>query len=51
VEALTTQPLIVSDHLILPVGSVIQGSVIQVQPARRLGRNGQWHPVSSGDAA
>ena len=41
VEALTTQPLIVSDHLILPVGSVIQGSVIRVQPARRLGRNGQ----------
>lgn len=41
VEALTTQPLIVSGHLILPVGSVIKGSVIQVRPARRLGRNGQ----------
>jgi hypothetical protein len=41
VEALTTQPLMVSDHLILPVGSVIKGSVTQVQPARRLGRNGQ----------
>ena len=53
VEALTTQPLIVSDHLILPVGSVIQGSVIQVQPARRLGRNGQlrilFHQVTPPD--
>jgi hypothetical protein len=53
VEALTTQPLIVSDHLILPVGSVIKGSVIQVQPARRMGRNGQlrilFHQVTPPD--
>jgi hypothetical protein len=53
VEALTTQPLMVSDHLILPVGSVIKGSVIQVQPARRLGRNGQlrilFHQVTPPD--
>jgi hypothetical protein len=41
VEALITAPLVVSDHLILPEGSVIKGSVMQVQPARRLGRNGQ----------
>jgi len=41
VEALITAPLVVSDHLILPEGSVIHGSVMQVQPARRLGRNGQ----------
>ncbi len=41
IEALITEPLVVSDHLILPEGSVIQGSVVQVQPARRLGRNGQ----------
>jgi len=41
VEALITEPLVVSDHLILPEGSVIKGSVIEVQPARRLGRNGQ----------
>jgi hypothetical protein len=41
VEALITEPLVVSDHLILPEGSVIKGSVMQVQPARRLGRNGQ----------
>ena len=41
VEALITTPLVVSDHLILPEGSVIKGSVMQAQPARRLGRNGQ----------
>jgi hypothetical protein len=41
VEALITEPLVVSDHLILPEGSVIKGSVLQVAPARRLGRNGQ----------
>jgi len=41
VEALITAPLLASDHLILPEGSVIRGSVMQVQPARRLARNGQ----------
>ncbi|HZW96657.1 MAG TPA: hypothetical protein VFF64_27180 [Candidatus Eremiobacteraceae bacterium] len=41
VEALITAPLVMSDHLILPEGSVIKGSVVQAQPARRLGRNGQ----------
>jgi hypothetical protein len=41
VEALITAPLVASDHLILPEGSVIRGSVMQVQPARRLARNGQ----------
>jgi hypothetical protein len=41
VEALITEPLVVSDHLILPEGSVIKGSVMQVQRARRLARNGQ----------
>jgi hypothetical protein len=41
VEALITEPLVVSDHLILPEGSVIKGSVVQVAHARRLGRNGQ----------
>ena len=53
VEALTTQPLIVSEHLILPVGSVIKGSVIQVHPARHMGRNGQlrilFHQVTPPD--
>jgi hypothetical protein len=41
VEALITEPLVVSDHLILPEGSVIKGSVVQVAPARRPGKNGQ----------
>lgn len=41
VEALITQPLVVSDHLILPEGSMIRGLVMQSQPARRLARNGQ----------
>ncbi len=41
VEALITEPLMVSNHLILPEGSVIKGSVMQAQPARRMGRNGQ----------
>jgi len=41
VEAVISQPLVVSDHLFLPEGSRIQGSVLQVRPARRLNRNGQ----------
>jgi hypothetical protein len=41
VEALITEPLVASNHLILPEGSVIRGSVMQAQPARRLARNGQ----------
>ncbi|HET6180521.1 MAG TPA: hypothetical protein VFE61_26615 [Candidatus Sulfotelmatobacter sp.] len=41
VEALITEPLVASDHLILPEGSVIRGSVMQAQPARRWARNGQ----------
>ncbi len=53
VEALITQPLVVSDHLILPEGSVIRGSVMQVRPARRLARNGQlrilFHDVAPPD--
>src|ERR1035437_8138374 len=39
VEALITEPLVASDHLILPEGSVIRGSVMQVQSARRLARS------------
>ncbi len=41
VEALITEPLVAANHLILPEGSVIRGSVMQAQPARRLARNGQ----------
>ncbi len=50
VQARITSPLVVSDHLILPEGSMIKGLVVQAQPARRLGRNGQlrmrFHQVS-----
>src|SRR6202034_4043694 len=41
VEAVITEPLVASNHLIFPEGSVIKGSVVEVAPARRLGRNGQ----------
>lgn len=41
VEAVVSQPLFVSDHLVLPQGSRLKGSVLQVRPARRLARNGQ----------
>ena len=42
VEAVITEPLVASDHLILPEGNgAIKGSVMEVAPARRLGRNGR----------
>ena len=45
VDAVITQPLVVSDQLYLPEGSHLKGSVLQVHPARRLGRNGQLRIV------
>ena len=41
IEAVLSQPLFDGDHLILPAGSRIKGSVLQAQPARRLHHNGQ----------
>lgn len=41
VEAILSRPLFDGDHLIVPQGSLLQGTVIQVQPARHPGRNGQ----------
>jgi hypothetical protein len=41
VEAVISQPLVVSDQLFLPEGSRLKGTVLEVRPARRLGRNGQ----------
>jgi hypothetical protein len=42
VEAVISQPLLDVDHeLILPQGSRLSGTVSQVQPARRLKKNGQ----------
>ena len=41
VEAVLDQPLFDGGRLILPEGSRLKGSVLQVQPARRLHHNGQ----------
>src|SRR6266478_4218944 len=41
VEAVLSQPLFEGDRLALPQGSRLKGTVRQVQPARRLKRNGQ----------
>lgn len=45
VEAVMTEPLIADSHLILPEGTVLRGSVLQVQPARNLHRDGQLRIV------
>ncbi len=41
VEALITEPLVVSNQLLLPVGSKLVGSVLEAHKARSLKRNGQ----------
>ena len=40
VEAVVSKPLFDGDRLILPQGTRLEGSVLQVRPARRLKRNG-----------
>ena len=45
VEAVVTEPLLVDKQLILPEGTHIKGSVLQVQPARRMKKNGQLRIV------
>ncbi|MGH9701902.1 MAG: hypothetical protein ACRD4K_00890, partial [Candidatus Acidiferrales bacterium] len=46
VEAIISQPLFTADHhLILPEGARLEGSVVQVKPARKLERNGQLRVV------
>lgn len=45
VEAVITEPLFASNQLILPEGSRLKGTVLQVQRARRLHRNGQLRIV------
>jgi hypothetical protein len=45
VEAVLSQPLFDGNRLVLPQGSRLKGSVIQVRPARRLSRNGQLRLV------
>ena len=41
VQAVVSKPLIDGDRLILPQGTLLNGSVLQVRPARRLKHNGQ----------
>ncbi len=41
VEAVISRPLLTDGKLILPQGSILKGSVVQVRPARRWKRNGQ----------
>ncbi len=41
VEAMLTRPLLDGGRLILPQGAILRGSVVQVEPARRMSRNGQ----------
>lgn len=45
VEAVLSQPLFDGERLVLPQGSLLKGSVVQVQPARNLHRNGQLRLV------
>jgi hypothetical protein len=53
IEAIITEPLTVSNQLLLPVGTRITGSVMEVRPARRLKHNGQlrilFHQVELAD--
>jgi hypothetical protein len=45
VEAVMTEPLVTNSQLVLPEGTILRGLVLQVQPARRLHRNGQLRIV------
>ena len=45
VEAIVSQPLFEGDRLLVPEGSVLKGSVLQVRPARHMSRNGQLRIV------
>ena len=41
VEAMLTRPLFDGNRLVLPQGAILRGSVVQVEPARHMSRNGQ----------
>jgi len=45
VEAVITEPLFASDHLILPQGSRLVGAVLQARPARKFHHSGQLRIV------
>lgn len=44
-EAVMSEPLLTENQLVLPEGTLLRGSVLQVRPARRLHRNGQMRIV------
>jgi hypothetical protein len=41
VEAMVSQPLFDGDRLLVPQGTMLRGTVVQVEPARHLSRNGE----------
>jgi hypothetical protein len=41
VQAVVSKPLFAEEHLIVPQGTLLNGSVLQVRPARRLKHNGE----------
>jgi hypothetical protein len=45
VEAALSKPLFDGNHVVLPQGTLLKGTVVQVRPARRLKRNGQLRMV------
>lgn len=45
VAAIVTKPLFDGRRLIVPEGSLLKGSVLQVRPASHMSRNGQLRPV------
>jgi hypothetical protein len=45
VAAIVTKPLFDGPRLIVPEGSLLKGTVLQVRPARRMEHNGQLRPV------
>jgi len=45
VDAVLSQPLFDGNRLIIPQGSQLKGSVVQVRPSRHLSRNGQLRMV------
>lgn len=45
VEAVISQPLVVSDKLFVPQGSHLKGTVLEARPARRFNRSGQLRIV------
>ncbi len=45
VTAIVSKPLFDGNRLVVPEGSLLKGTVLQVSPARRMSHNGQLRPV------